>query len=570
MNEEPVATPLDTHFAALMLRLNGAPSDALVSAATAVSMRRGAGHTCVPLSEIGGDGLAEKLRATAVVGAPGDFRPLILDESGRLYLQRYWQYEADLAANLRARLDDAPGVDAKRLDAGLRRLFGKAAGKPDGQRSAAEMAVRKHFCVITGGPGTGKTRTVVTVLALLHEQFAAREMKPRIALAAPTGKAAARMKEAIQHTVEHEPAFAELRGKLSTEATTLHRLLGVIPDSPYFRHDARNPLAVDAVIVDEASMIDLALMAKLAAAVPPTARLILLGDKDQLASVEAGNVLGDICNTAHAHAVAAIATHIIELRTNYRFRDDSGIHRLSSMVNAGDADGAIALLDAGGIADIASAPTPSPAALADALLPRVIGGYGAFLAAATPEEALRRLGDFRILCATRRGPFGVENINRLAEHALAGEGLIDAETAHYHGRPVLIRTNDYQLRLFNGDVGLILRDAESGGELRAFFLDAEGCLRRVLPARLPAHETTFAMTVHKSQGSEFPRVLLILPERNVAVLTRELVYTGLTRARTEVELWAHAGTLRTAILRRTARSSGLRDALWGNAERSGA
>jgi len=320
-------------------------------------------------------------------------------------------------------------------------------------------------------------------------------------------------------------------------------------------------------------MIDLALMAKLAAAVPTTARLILLGDKDQLASVEAGNVLGDICDTTGPRngspaeplplgADAMLAKHIVELRTNYRFSADSGIHRLSQLVNAGDADGATALCEAGGHAEIEFAPTPAPVRLVGALGPRALEGYRAFLTAARPEEALQRLGDFRILCATRHGPFGIENVNRLLEQALAGEGLIEPVATHYHGRPVLIRTNDYQLRLFNGDVGLILRDIESGGELRAFFLDAEGRLRRVLPARLPTHETTFAMTVHKSQGSEFPRVLLILPESDMAVLTRELVYTGLTRARTKVELWANTATLRTAIGRRTIRNSGLRDALW--------
>jgi exodeoxyribonuclease V alpha subunit len=258
----------------------------------------------------------------------------------------------------------------------------------------------------------------------------------------------------------------------------------------------------------------------------------------------------------------AIAEHIVELRTNYRFGADSGIHGLSQFVNAGDAAGAIELLKTGRRSDVEFAPTPAATALVEALRSRVIEGYRAFLTAATPDEALRRLGDFRILCATRRGPFGVENINRLAEQALTDEALIEPAATHYHGRPVLIRTNDYQLRLFNGDVGLILRDPESGDQLRAFFLDAEGRQRRVLPARLPAHETTFAMTVHKSQGSEFPGVLLILPERDVAVLTRELVYTGLTRARTSVELWASVEVLRTAIERRTERSSGLRDALW--------
>lgn len=564
MNDEISSTPLDTHFAALMVRLNGRADADLERAARAVSAARSQGHICIELAALGGEAVAEKLRATQVVGAPGEFTPLILDDRGRLYLQRYWQYEHDLAAALHARLQAEPAWDARLLAAGLKRIFAASKERPDFQREAAEKAVCKSFCVITGGPGTGKTRTVAAVLVLLHEQFAAHGAALRVALAAPTGKAAARLKESIQRTVDTDAAFAGLRDRPAPDATTLHRLLGVIPDSPYFRQDAERPLAVDAVIVDEASMLDLALMAKLVAAVPATARLILLGDKDQLASVEAGNVLGDICNTVQATATTApLAAHIVELRKNYRFRAGSGIQRLSALVNAGQADQAAALLAAGGMADVAASATPAAPALAGAVRPHVLAGFRAALEGTTPDEALRRLGDFRILCATRRGPFGVENLNRLAEQVLAEEGFIAPDGLHYHGRPVLIRANDYHLRLFNGDVGLILRDAEAAGDLRAFFLDAEGALRRLLPARLPEHETTFAMTVHKSQGSEFDRLLLVLPDRDGPLLTRELVYTGLTRARTSVELWAGAAILRAAVLRRTERASGLREALWG-------
>ncbi|MEA3209279.1 MAG: exodeoxyribonuclease alpha subunit [Chthoniobacter sp.] len=564
MNPDIIPTPLDAHFAAMMVKLNGAPNPDLELAARTVSAWRAEGHICLPLAALGGDDWAKKLGSSRVVGAPGEFKPLILDAGGRLYLQRYWQYERDLAAAIQARVGRAAACDTALLAAGLKRYF-RSPERPNWQSCAAETALRKDFCVITGGPGTGKTRTVVAILALLHEQFTARGAVPRIALAAPTGKAAARMKESIQKAVESDAAFEALRGKLPADATTLHRLLGVIPDSPYFRHDATRPLAADAVIVDEASMVDLALMAKLFAAVPPHARIVLLGDKDQLASVEAGNVLGDICNTGgRAASPAPIAAHLVELRKNYRFRDDSGIHRLSLLVNAGDADGALGLIRTdGGLRDVLAAPTPAPPALAAALRSCVLDGYRAFLEAPTPLAALEQLGDFRILCATRRGPFGVENLNRLVEQTLASAGRIAPEGTHYHGRPVLIRTNDYQLHLFNGDVGLILRDPEAGNELRAFFVDAAGELRRLLPARLPEHETAFAMTVHKSQGSEFGRVLLVLPDRDGPLLTRELAYTGLTRARDAIELWANDAVLRAAIQRRTERSSGLREALWG-------
>jgi exodeoxyribonuclease V alpha subunit len=555
MSEEIVITPLDTHFARLMVRLNGAPDADLERAATAVSAWRAAGHTCMPLAALGGEGLAAKLRAAAVVGAPGEFKPLILDPAERLYLQRYWVCEDDLARAIRGRLVEAEH-DAALLARGLKRLFPKAA-KNDGQRAAAEMAVRKKFAVITGGPGTGKTYTVARVLALLADQLDATGRLPRIALAAPTGKAAARLQESIAQTLASMPATEALHRMPPGEAGTIHRLLGTIPDSPDFRHDRGHPLAVDVLIVDEASMVDLALMTRLFAAVPAEARVILLGDKDQLSSVEAGNVLGDICGDG----ANAIAGHLVELRTAHRFGGASGIQALSELVNAGDADAALALLAAGTHADIRLAPTPAAREIEQQLAPLVIAGCGSFLQEPDPASALAKVNEFRILCAVRRGPFGVENLNRLAEQILADAGLLAPNAPHYHGRPIVITANDHSLGLFNGDVGLIRRDPAADGELRAFFATGTGGLRRVLPARLPAHETSFAMTVHKSQGSEFARVLIVLPDRDSPLATRELLYTGITRARRAVEVWAGDGLLRSAIARRTFRASGLREKL---------
>ncbi|MDQ3624281.1 MAG: AAA family ATPase, partial [Verrucomicrobiota bacterium] len=298
MLEELTTNALDRHFARLMVELHGAECPELETAARTVSAWRAAGHICVPLAAVSGENLAVKLRATRVVGAPGDFKPLILDGAGRLYLQRYWEYEDQLARAILARIEAAPpAVDAERLARGVDRYFQDQPGT-EWQRRAAEVAVQNNFSVITGAPGTGKTHTVAIVLALLQEQFAARGFSAQIALAAPTGKAAARMNESIQTVLGRLSEGERLRAALPRGATTLHRLLGTIPGSSSFRHHAGRPLPFDVLIVDEASMVDLALMARLLAALPVSSRLILLGDKHQLASVEAGSVLADIC--AHA------------------------------------------------------------------------------------------------------------------------------------------------------------------------------------------------------------------------------------------------------------------------------
>jgi exodeoxyribonuclease V alpha subunit len=570
MNEEIPIGPLDRQFARLMLELNGSPSEELKLAAERVSAQRGEGDICISLREpgiheFGGGSIEEKLRATRVVGAPGENKPLILDAQGRLYLQRYWAYEQQLANAIRARLvSPAPGVDSKLLASDLRKFF-QDDPRTQWQQRAAETAVRKNFCVITGGPGTGKTRTVLIVLMLLHAQFAARGAMPRIALAAPTGKAAARMKESMQATLASLPETKAFADHLPSDATTVHRLLGFIPDSPYFRRNAEHPLAVDVVIVDEESMVDLALMAKLVDAVPPSARLILLGDKDQLTSVEAGSVLGDICQAGGDPDApknsSPLRGHIVELKTNFRFGNDSATYKLSRCITEGRGADALALLHSGEATGIRGEPLPSPAALPSALRKPVLEGFRAWLETKDPREALTRLNHFRILCALRTGPYGVESLNPIVERILTNEHLITPTSKHYPGRPVMVLQNDNQLKLYNGDVGIELHDPDANGALRAFFLTADGALRRFIPARLPPHETVFAMTVHKSQGSEFGRVLFILPNRENRVVTRELLYTGLTRARDGLELWHQEAALRAAIESPTTRTSGLRDAL---------
>lgn len=595
-------TPMDRHFADFICRRAGDAPPLLRLAASLASAAVGEGSICLDLAAMAGaelraDGeewkvppleeLRDALAGLRVVGRPGEFRPLVLDHGDRLYLYRYWRYERDLAeVVLHKASRGVDSLDQARLADGLRRLFpASGSGGTDWQKVAALAAVRKRFAVISGGPGTGKTSTVVRILALLLEQ--AGESHLRIALSAPTGKAAARLRESIRLMKERLECGEAVRSGIPEEVTTIHRLLGSLGDSTRFRHSRENPLPHDAVIVDEASMVSLPLMAKLVEALRPDARLILLGDRDQLASVEAGAVLGDICGggldepfsaefSQFATAVAGeiipvtrgsgrcapLADSLVVLKRNYRFGDTGAIGALSRAVNAGDSDRVAVLLEDGASDEVSWRPLPTAGELKRSLSAAVLDGYGRYLAARDPVEALAAFDGFRILCAVRRGVHGVAGLNRLVEEILARQGLIDPRQRWYPGRPVMVTANDYGLKLFNGDVGLALPDPDGGGELRVFFPAPEGGVRGVSPLRLPEHETVYAMTVHKSQGSEFDKVLLMLPESDSPVLTRELIYTGITRARSRVELWGSGDLLRAAVSRRIRRTSGLRDALW--------
>jgi exodeoxyribonuclease V alpha subunit len=596
---------IDRHFARLMLELARSEEPALALAAALVSRSRRDGDVCFDLRSNAGTELRREptdapngerlpdfenwrklLEGTEVVGKPEEFKPLILDQQGRLYLHRYWEYESFLARDIKARAAwEAATVNEPLLAEGLRRFF-PSNDETNWQKVAAFAAVLKNFCVISGGPGTGKTRAAVMLLALLLEQ--AGEKLLRIALAAPTGKAAARLQESLKNARAELLCEDRIKLRLPEEAFTVHRLLGAFPNSPYFRHDAENPLPFDVVIVDEASMVDLALMAKLFAAVPRSARLILLGDRDQLASVEAGAVLGDICRhdpvntfstpfrerfrgltgdtlpaTTQTTSPPELSDCFVQLEKNYRFGDGDGILALSRAVNAGDAALTVNLLRQAGAPrrDIAARALPSAAQLKEALREPVRAGFAEAMQAQDARTALAALSRFRVLCALRHGPFGVEQINRLVEQILREARLLPpASGPWYPGRPVMVTRNDYNLKLFNGDVGIVLPEKESGA-LRVFFLGAGNELRPVPPLRLPEHETVFAMTVHKSQGSEFDEVLFLLPERDNRVLTRELVYTGITRASRRVGLWFNEPVLRAAVARRVERTSGLRDAL---------
>ncbi len=598
-------TEIDRHFADLLLRLEQRDDLHLWLAAALTSHHTQQGHVCLELASVAGksfpagesrretllpslDEWVPALRNARVVGAPGEFRPLILDDAFRLYLYRYWEHESRLAAFLRKRAGRRlTDVDERKFENGLERLFqGLASGQADWQRVAAIAAVLRNLCVIAGGPGTGKTSTVVKILVLLLEQSGAKT--PAIALAAPTGKAAARMKEAVKQAKSSLDASLAVVNLIPEEAFTLHRLLGTAPRSSRTRHDRDNPLPYDVIVVDEASMIDLPLMARLVEAIAESAQLILLGDRDQLASVEPGAVFGDICSAAeeaglssdfstqvgkYAGADAEVAFSpterlasqplrdtMILLRESYRFRADSGIRQLSLAIQSQDQDRFCQLLESRSLSDLRWEAITTAALLQSHLERWVLEAYSSYLDAVNPEEAFARLGENRILCALRQGPFGVTAVNRLVEETLTRKGLIRPRGKWYKGQPILINRNDYQLRLFNGDIGIVMEDSETG-DLRVRFPAEAGGFRKILPAKLPEHETVYAMTVHKAQGSEFSRVLLLVPSRSSAVLTRELFYTAVTRARNHVEIWGSLEVLRESIAQGIQRHSGLRDAL---------
>ena len=649
---------IDSALAAQLLRIDPGASPALLVAAAMLAHMEGRGHTCLPLAELGqvpaallgwpADALEGEqglralwahLPATVAawqsallytahgaspglgnaclrpVQAPDQGQPLVLGGSADaplLYLRRYAGYEARVGRGLLQRASAPLPVPEAAARRWLDRFFEARADAPneataiDWQKLACAVALRARLSVITGGPGTGKTYTAARLLALLlalHEG----ESPLRVALAAPTGKAAARLKQSIDHALgglqAQVPAGSGLDlGALIARmgpARTLHALLGARPDTREFRHHAAHPLDVDVLIVDEASMVHLEMMDALLQALPPSARLVLLGDKDQLASVEAGAVLGDLCRDAAAgrysaataefaqrvtgqrlpadslaaDTAPALAQQTVMLRESRRFK--GAIGRLALAVNRGDAAAVRAELgshEAGEGALPLWAPPVAPGQLQRVVRALALGesgkpSYAEVLRQLQPpsdeaahaqwvRERLQALDRLRLLCAVREGDWGVQGLNRAVQAVLAEQGWIRPQGPWFVGRPVMVTRNDPQLGVFNGDVGLVLPNLQ--GQLRVWFAAGED-LRSVSVMRLPAVETAFAMTVHKSQGSEFAHAVLVLPPGGAEHLSRELVYTGITRAREQFTLLeAEPGLLEAALARPAARASGLR------------
>ncbi|MDX5627975.1 MULTISPECIES: exodeoxyribonuclease V subunit alpha [unclassified Brenneria] len=592
--------PLDIQFAR-MLAEDGNPQ--LLLAAACLSAQSGAGHVCLPLEalqparlfdgrdrelaqlvweaagSLGVAGWRRSLLASPAVGAGDSPTPLILQQHN-LYLQRSWQSEGRTARFIACEYQASP-VDEQRIRAVLDDLFPPVDGEIDWQKIAAAVALTRRIAIISGGPGTGKTTTVARLLAALIQLNAGKAL--RIQLAAPTGKAAARLTESLGTALSRLALSQAHRDCFPHEATTLHRLLGAVPDSQRLRHHQGNPLHLDVLVVDEASMVDLPMMANLIAALPEQAKVIFLGDRDQLASVEAGAVLGDICRFAESgysrtraqqlqrltgcrldddgHENLTVGDSICLLRKSYRFDQHSGIGQLALAVNNGDDRRVLAVLN-GAFTDITCDPL---AATEDyqQMMAQCVAGYRHYLrliaADAAPEAVLLAFQRYRQLCALREGPFGVSGLNQRIEQALHKAGLIQRSrnplNRWYIGRPVMIERNDALLGLFNGDIGIAMMNEQ--GELRVYFQLPDGKTKAVAPSRLPPHDTAYAMTVHKSQGSEFEHTALVLPNQYLPVLTRELVYTAITRARRRLSLYADTKILCRAVKTPTQRHSGL-------------
>jgi len=606
----PGAQAVDFFLAVQLTATLGHAGDALLFHSIAgVSTALRDGHTCLLLdgwaggrqwsaTEAGVDASAGGYQFPPVEAWASHLASLGLDDDGayplvfenrRLYLRRYWQFEEELAGAVNRRCRDAVTVDEVRARQLLDALFGSDGGAtPAGDRQrqgslweepeppvdwarvAVANALGRCFSIIAGGPGTGKTTTVTRLLAAL---IALSERAPVIKMAAPTGKAAQRLTESVQGArlrLEQAGVLpAAILAAIPAEACTLHRLLGVVPNRSAYRYHEDNPLALDILLVDEVSMVDLPMMARLFRALPERARVIFLGDAAQLPSVAAGSVLANLVPARHVgyspeaaanlarltgyripEAGKVAADYLTVLRKSYRFTDSGGIGKLARQVITGDGEGSWHHLVPGdGEASVVSGRD-----FDDWLSRTAAEHYGPVFSADSVEQAFAALNRFRILAATRVGPKGVDAINRQVEGCLRSLGHVVSRDPYYKGRPLMVTENHYGLRLFNGDVGLMW---ERDGKLRAAFPDADGGIRWFAAGQLPRVDTVYAMTIHKTQGSEYDRVAMVMPDQYNPVLTRELVYTGITRARNCIEVWGGKAMWLRGVSQKVARYSGL-------------
>lgn len=563
-----------------------------------LSKRFSEGHICLDLTELNSEEISELLTEAGfknkpdstglanqeIVGKEGDYQPFILWKN-KLYMQRYFHYENLVAEKIKELIASENAGEERGIEKQIIGLKNEIAslfpadslGKPDWQMVAAIHVLFNKFTIITGGPGTGKTTTVAKILSLLLN------LNPdmKVALAAPTGKAAARMAESLKETAsKNEISLSEKAKTLfaALEPSTIHRLLGARPNEIYFKRNSENPIPFDLIIVDESSMIDVALFAKLMDAVKPETKVIFLGDKDQLASVEAGSLFGDLCTAQkrlnmfspeRADFINSIMPegktkipqenieesnhplfeHIIELQHSYRFAKEGNIGPFSKAIIENDVNVLKEFIQKG-TEDI-----KIDTEYNDKKLTEFAKGYREYIQEKDIKKALKKLNNLRVLCAIREGKYGLYETNKKIEKYLQDQNLISLNAVFYEHRPIIVTGNNYELGLYNGDIGIVRKDENDN--LKVWFEDADGNLRAIQPAFINTAETVFAMTIHKSQGSEFENVFVQLPDFENPILTRELLYTAVTRAKQNVTVQGSEEIILKTCELRVKRGSGI-------------
>ncbi|MCX8664845.1 MULTISPECIES: exodeoxyribonuclease V subunit alpha [unclassified Gilliamella] len=526
----------------------------------------------------------ELAKSKHVVSDGTDLSPLIYTQN-KLYFQRMWFDEANVAQyfNHTTLVEDPNYLVG--LNVILNQLFSDNKEHIDWQKVAVAVALTRKVAIISGGPGTGKTTTVAKILAAIKQT----DPKARLVTSAPTGKAASRLTESLSQAIE-QLSLSSLN--INTESLTLHRLLGAKEDNRSFTYDKNNPLNLDVLVIDEASMVDLNMMARVIDALPPSARLILLGDKDQLSSVEAGAVFGDLCafitngysiirakelslltgfNIPSSEQTVNITDSICLLQKSYRFDESSGIGLLANAVKDGESSVVRELLNDSLLSDIKYQELSSQQAY-QALLQDSVNQYQHYLNMINENSVddiatiLHKFSQYRLLCAIREGKFGVRGLNKQIESLLSQKKFIHLKNNEtwYVGRPIMILRNSISLGLYNGDIGITLRAEHDRSKLRVYFPFSDGSIKGFSPFRLPEHETAYAMTIHKSQGSEFDHVNIILPMDHSPLLNRSLLYTAITRAKKTVSIYATEDIIQQAIKSQTQRHSGLVNLLLNN------
>lgn len=598
LRTKKVLSASDIFFSSLLCGLCNENSEITASIYALSAQQTGMGHICIDLESEHFRYLLEEtgmksvkiqeikkcLDESKAVGSPNEKLPFVYAGERFVYLKKFWDYQEIINNYVKSGLIEKPDQDHLRDI--IPRYFKKKSASYDWQKGAALIAATNRFCLITGGPGTGKTTTAARIIAILTELMEKESKKsPKILLAAPTGKAAARLSSAMSDAMDNLEA---IKGKISLnqhQAVTVHRLLGLGYASPEPKFNKENPFPADIVLIDEASMLDIAMMAKIMDAMPEKAKLIIMGDKDQLSSVEPGAVLADICEAGPPEKFSkkiipilgidgsvpditpvdeqGFFDCVVELDKSYRFSEKSGIGTLAGAIKKNDTQKAIDIIEKKEHKDICWIRPDTKTNLKTIMEEKIMGGINGLFSAKTPEKALDAMDEFRILCAMREGSWGVEGINRLVREILQERKKVPIKGDWYHLRPVMIKSNDYQLGLFNGDTGIVFSETGDENNLKVYFKAPETGIKSFHPARIGAHDTVYATTVHKSQGSEFDRVVLILPEKFTKVLSMELTYTAVTRAKKEFTLIAEEEVFRKAVSGKAIRTSGLCQRLLG-------